>query len=220
MSSIKDRYSFVIFDWDGTLMDSTGRIVSAMRASAEIVGLQVPDESAVKGIIGLSMQAVMDNLFNDVDQSLHSHFLEVYRHQYVEADKTPSPLFESAFSQLEWLRNLNIPIAVATGKARMGLNRVMQEVALSDYFDFTICADEALSKPDPEMVFQLMRKAKKRADETLVIGDSIHDINMANNAKVDAIAVTSGASDYKQLKDSNPIAILEHVGQLKHWAEE
>jgi len=214
---IHNPYSFVIFDWDGTLMDSTGRIVSAMQNSAHNVGLPVPTEKQVKSIIGLSMQAVTDTLFPNADEHNRSRLLEEYRFQYIEGDNTPTPLFEGVMEQLEWLKQQEVTIAVATGKARAGLDRVLKEVGLIDFFDHSICADEAAGKPHPEMVNRLMEKFGKQHDETIVVGDSIHDLHMAQNARVDAIAVTSGANQQHELTPFEPIAILDNVNQIRDW---
>lgn len=219
MTKLKNKYSFVIFDWDGTLMDSTARIVSAMQASAKIAELPIPSEKSVRNIIGLSMDAVMDQIFPDANLSLREKLFGIYRKQYVEDDPTPSPLFSGSLSLLNWLKEKQIPIAVATGKARVGLQRVLDEVALTDFFDFTICADEAQSKPHPEMVSYLLNKANKNADETLLLGDSIHDLKMANNAGIDSVGVTSGANSFDELKQHQPITILERVCYARDWFE-
>ncbi|TQV87380.1 HAD family hydrolase [Aliikangiella coralliicola] len=220
MSVLRNRYSFIIFDWDGTLMDSTGRIVSSMQSTAKIADLPIPSEESVKSIIGLSMDAVMDTMFPSANGSLREKLFEIYRHQYVEGDDTPSPLFQGSLPLLNWLKQINIPIAVATGKARHGLTRVLNEVNLIDFFDHTICADEAESKPHPEMVERLVVDANKSKQETLVIGDSIHDMKMANNAGVDAVAVTSGANQSEQLSEHNPVSILPRVCDLRQWLEQ
>lgn len=214
---IHNPYSFVIFDWDGTLMDSTGRIVSAMQTSAANVELPIPSEKQVKSIIGLSMQACMDTLFPDASDDSRQRLLEEYRFQYIEGDNTPTPLFEGVSDQLEWLKSHDIKIAVATGKARAGLNRVLTEVGLLEFFDFTICADEAEGKPHPQMVLNLMQRAEMTHQQTLVVGDSVHDINMANNAKVAALAVTSGANQHHELEPLNPKEIFQKVTEIKQW---
>ena len=216
---LHNPYSFVIFDWDGTLMDSTGRIVSAMQRSAKNVDLPVPTQSEVKSIIGLSMQAVMDKLFPLADEEGKNALLEEYRFQYIEGDQTPTPLFEGVLEQLEWLKNNDVLIAVATGKARAGLDRVMKEVSLLNYFDFSICADEAQGKPNPEMVLRLLEQTGKKPHEAIVVGDSIHDINMANNAKVDAVAVTSGANEHHELSPLEPVVILDRVTHIRDWLQ-
>ncbi|MET1255580.1 HAD-IA family hydrolase [Aliikangiella maris] len=220
MSILKNKYSFVIFDWDGTLMDSTGRIISAMQATARNLEIPVPDVESVRGIIGLSMTEVIPKLFPTLTSSRTDELLSEYRYQYVESDQTPSPLFDGVKEHLDWLKQQDVKIAIATGKARAGLDRVLHEVDLHSYFDFTICADESESKPNPKMVFELLESANKSATESLLIGDSVHDISMANNANVDSVAVTSGASDFHQLDVLAPKAILENVIAIEKWFAE
>ncbi len=152
MNQFNKHYKHIIFDWDGTLMDSTGRIVSAMQSTAENLSLAVPSIDAVKSIIGLSMDEVLDRLFPHNKGSIRDEILDEYRYQYVVGDNTPSPLFAGSLSLLNWLREQGITISVATGKARHGLHRVLSEVDMVEFFDFTICADEASSKPSPHMV--------------------------------------------------------------------
>lgn len=214
---LHNPYSFVIFDWDGTLMDSTGRIVSAMQTSAANVELPIPSTKAVKGIIGLSMQACMDKLFPEAGEEQRAALLEEYRFQYVEGDDTPTPLFEGVMDSLEWLKGNDIKIAVATGKSRAGLDRVMKEINLLNYFDLSICADEAEGKPHPEMVHRLLDKAGHKKEQAIVIGDSIHDLHMAQNAGVDSIGVTSGANEHEELTPYSPLAVFENVIHIQGW---
>ncbi|MDH5630464.1 MAG: HAD-IA family hydrolase [Gammaproteobacteria bacterium] len=217
MSIIKNKYSFVIFDWDGTLMDSTGRIVSAMQTSAGIAGLPIPSEKAIRNIIGLSMDEAMDAIFPDACEDLRQQLFGIYRKQYVEDDPTPSPLFEGSLNLLDWLKSIGVEVAVATGKARHGLQRVLGTVGMENYFKHSICADEAHSKPHPQMVELLLERTGKPAEETLLIGDSIHDLKMASNAGVDSIGVTSGANSYQELEEHQPVTILERVCHLQEW---
>jgi len=219
MTILKNRYAHVIFDWDGTLMDSTARIVSAMQATARNLKIKVPSEASVKSIIGLSMDAVLDNVFPEACTKTRSKILEEYRFQYIEGDKTPTPLFDGTMALLNWLRGEGIFISVATGKARHGLDRVMTEVGLESFFDLTICADEASSKPSPHMVEILLEKSGTLKEETVVVGDSTHDLKMARNAGVESIAVTSGADEHESLMPHQPIVILDRVCSLKNWLE-
>jgi len=198
-------------------MDSTGRIVSAMQATARTANLPEPSEKAVKSIIGLSLDSVMDEMFPSATQSQREELFEIYRYQYVEGDKTPSPLFDGTMPLLNWLKSIDIPIAIATGKARHGLDRVLNEVGLIDFFDFSICADEAESKPHPQMVEDLLARANKSTHETLMLGDSVHDLKMANNAGVQSVGVTSGANTHAELDVHDPVIILERICYLQDW---
>ncbi len=209
------NYHLVIFDWDGTLMDSTSRIVSSMQQTARFLEVNVPSNEHVKSTIGLSMDAVISELFPDVTRPLKSKIRDTYREQYVNKDQTPSPLFSGAMDLLNWLQENHIKIAIATGKARHGLTRALTSVGLENYFRHSICADEAVSKPHPEMVHRLLTETGSEAERALVIGDSVHDINMAHNAKVDAVGVTTGACDHQALKKLKPLAVIDNLTRLK-----
>ena len=209
-----DNYSLFIFDWDGTLMDSTGKIVACMQETARVIGMPIPEENEVKGIIGLSMEKVIEDLFPTAPEDYRETIRDTYRSQYLEINKTPSPLFDGVIDLLELLKSRGKTVTVATGKARVGLSRVLKSVQMEDFFEHSICADEAQSKPAPEMVYELMKRTQFKPEETIVIGDSIHDIKMANNAAVDSIAVTSGANSYKELEIHKPERIFSMVTEL------
>lgn len=212
---MRKNYHFVIFDWDGTLMDSTARIVSSMQQTARLVESEVPTIDHIKSTIGLSMDAVISELFPAARETLKTSIRDTYREQYINKDQTPSPLFAGAMDLLSWLESKSIMTAVATGKARHGLSRALTSVGLENHFKHSICADEATSKPHPEMVHRLLSETNSEPSKTLVIGDSIHDINMAHNAEVDSVGVTTGASCFKSLSDLRPVAVIDELSQLK-----
>lgn len=214
-SKTNRSYTFAIFDWDGTLMDSTARIISCMQETARIADLPIPTVAAIKSIIGLSMDTVIDKMFPGAETHRRKFLTDTYREQYVELDSTPSPLFNGSLGLLNWLRERDILMAVATGKARAGLNRALESVELLNYFEFSVCADEAMSKPHPEMILRLLEQTGKTIDETIVIGDSVHDLGMASNAGVDSIGVTSGANSFDELSVHQPIEIYEQVDQIR-----
>ena len=216
---MKKQYSLVIFDWDGTLMDSTARIISCMQQTARIADLPIPTTKAVKGIIGLSMDAVLDKIFPGSEKIHRKELTDIFRQQYVELDTTPSPLFDGSLSLLNWLKEKEYIIAVATGKARVGLNRALSSVNMLDFFQHSICADEAISKPHPEMVNRLLADTATPAEQAIVIGDSVHDLKMAKNAGVDAIGVTSGASTFDELLVHSPVKIFEEVHHAREVFE-
>jgi phosphoglycolate phosphatase len=217
MKLLKNKYSFVIFDWDGTLMDSTGRIVSSMQEAARIHQIDVPSDEKIKSSIGLSMQGVMDHVFPNMPAEMEPDFFKTYRDQYVEHNTTPAPFFPGSMELLHWLRAEKILIGVATGKARHGLKRAIDMTNSEGLFDFSICADEAKSKPHPEMIERLLDESQVKPEQALLLGDSIHDLKMAQNANIDSIAVTSGAGHYNELQQHNPVTILESVCHLKSW---
>lgn len=186
-----------------------------MQKTARIANLPIPSETDVKSIIGLSMDAVLDKMFPSSKKSQRIELTDIYRQHYIELDTTPSPLFEGSLRLLNWLKEQDILLAVATGKARIGLDRALHLVDMLDFFEYSICADEAESKPHPEMVHQLLHRTGKSAIETIVVGDSVHDMGMANRAGVDAIGVTSGANTFDELSIHSPIKIYHQVEHIR-----
>lgn len=213
-------YQLIIFDWDGTLMDSIGRIVSSMQATAATLQLPVPLAEAVRDIIGLSLEPAIGRLFGELSAADYERFLQVYRDQYVELDTTPTPLFAGVRSMLNELSLRGYQLAVATGKARRGLDRVLSESELQDAFRVTRCADESRSKPDPHMLHEIMAYTGIPAAATLMIGDSVHDLKMAQAAGVDALGVDFGAHSAEQLLPYQPQHILSDWAQLVTYLEE
>ncbi|NRA59368.1 MAG: HAD-IIIA family hydrolase [Psychrobium sp.] len=201
-------YQLAIFDWDGTIMDSVGRIVSCMRGAAKRAGLAIPSEQAVKDIIGLSLQPAFEQLFPGISESDSEAMREFYRQEYVANDGTPTPVFEDIEHVLQTLSKQGIKLAVATGKARAGLERVFAASGLKHYFEDSIAADEASSKPDADMINILVKRFNIDKTKVVMIGDSQLDLTMANNAGVDAIGVSYGAHSVEVLSAKNPLAVV------------
>lgn len=214
---IAKQTRLIVFDWDGTLMDSTGRIVSAMQTTATNLKLPIPSVDDVRGIIGLSLDECYRRLFPEVDD--HDWITEEYRYQYVEGDQTPSPLFEGTEDTLEHLKSRGYLLAVATGKARHGLDRVLNESGLREIFDVTIASDEAQSKPHPEMLHKLMAHTKTQPEQSIMVGDTTFDLEMAQRAGMGGIGVTFGAHTIEMLKTCAPQAIIDDIRHLKDFSE-
>lgn len=205
----------VIFDWDGTLMDSVPRIVASMRAAAREAGLGDPGEAATRGIIGLELDLAFRTLFPGVQEPARLALHTAYRVHFVDLDPTPMPLFPGARALLEGLRADGVLLAVATGKARRGLTRVWGELA--PFFQASRCADECPSKPDPAMVQALLAELGVAAADAVVVGDTDFDLQMAHRAGVAAIACAYGAQPLAQLLPWRPEAVvhaLEELGPL------
>lgn len=202
----------IVFDWDGTLMDSTGRIVSAMQTTARKLKIPVPTDDAVRSIIGLSLENCYLQLFPDVTD--HEWITEEYRYQYVEGDKTPSPVFEGVEDVLSQLKEQGHYLTVATGKARHGLDRVLDESKLRHFFDATIASDEAQSKPHPEMLEILLKRFGLKASEGVMVGDTTHDLKMAQDAGMHRVGVSYGAHSIEKLQLHTPLAIIDDIRQL------
>lgn len=198
-------------------MDSVGRIVSSMQRTAAILELKQPSEAAVRDIIGISLEPAIAKLFGRLSDADMAAFIEVYRQQYVHDDITPSPLFPGARLMLEDLRARGYTLAVATGKARHGLERVWQEADIRHLFHASRCADETASKPNPQMLRELLNETGYGVEHAIMIGDSTHDMQMAQNAGMARIAVKFGAHSADQLAPHQPLAILDELSALPQY---
>lgn len=207
----------VIFDWDGTLMDSTAKICNAMQATAKVMNLPVPTRAAVEQLIGLSLSGAFENLFGNLKFQEQEALTEAYRHQYLVVDSTPTPLFQEARAALEYLKESGYTLGVATGKNRKGLDRVLAETELGHFFAATRCADEAQSKPHPEMVLSLADELKVEPSRALVVGDTSFDMEMAHRGGMQRIGVSFGAHAVEQLHPFEPITVLDCLSELRRY---
>lgn len=208
------RFELVIFDWDGTLMDSVGRIVSSMQSAAIQIGRAVPEADAVRNIVGLSLQEALPRLFGPLDELGYQQLLQAYRQQYVHDDPTPTPLFAGVASTLHQLTERGHLLAVATGKARAGLDRVLAQTGFSQLFHASRGADEARSKPDPMMLEQLLAQLNVPLEQAVMVGDSSYDMEMAANLGMARIGVDWGVHDVSTLKQFAPLAVISHMDEL------
>jgi len=208
-------YKLVIFDWDGTLMDSIDHIVSSMQAAANVIGLVKPSNDEVKQIIGLSLPVALKTLFVDITDVQVAQMLAQYKSEYLTGDQTPTPLFDNARELLIQLQIQGKLLAVATGKGRTGLNRVLAASETAQYFDTTRCAGEMPSKPDPTMLNSILAELDVEPHEAIMIGDTSHDLSMAQNAGVPSIGVTFGVHSKDVLNQYNPIAVVDSIAELQ-----
>lgn len=206
-------YQLMIFDWDGTLMDSVDRIVSCMRSAGRDCGLAEPSRDAVKRIIGLSLVTAMPILFPAQSAATYQHVRELYSRYYKFDDPTPTPLFPGIETMLRQLAGYK-SLAVATGKSRAGLERVLQVTQLGDVFVARRGADDAASKPDPLMLTQIVQELGIPVSNTVMIGDSVHDLAMAAALGMDRIGVSWGVDSKETLARYEPILIADSVIQL------
>lgn len=208
------RYSLVIFDWDGTLMDSTGRIVNCLAAAAADVGLPPLPPERLCSIIGLGLYEAIRELYPDAAEALVLAMRDRYAVHFVAAEETPSALFEGVLETLTALRAHGISMAVATGKSRRGLERVWGATGLGHWFASSRCADETRSKPHPDMIQELMAELGHEPARTLMVGDTSFDLEMAQRAGVDRVGVTYGAHPPEQLALYQPLALLDRIDGL------
>lgn len=209
----------IVFDWDGTLMDSVVQIVDAMHAAMRDLELEVLTEDQIKNIIGLGLREAIDALYPGQDDVFLEQFIERYRH-YWFALSTQSELFAGAEQTLKLLQEQGLMLAIATGKGRQGLDKVLADTALGDYFQITRCADETTSKPHPQMLHEIMSKLDVKPEQTIMIGDSEYDMEMAHNAGVESIAATYGVHEWERLSPFNPLYRLDELIELGDWVAE
>ncbi|WP_339842766.1 HAD-IA family hydrolase [uncultured Halopseudomonas sp.] len=195
----------LIFDWDGTLCDSISRIVESMVGAAKRTGLDVPSERAVRDIIGLGLPEAIAILFPGLDEPwLAEKLRQEYSEHYIALEQQPAQLFPGVIEALDNFRSAGFKMAVATGKSRRGLDRVLSAHGLTGFFDMTRCADETLSKPHPRMLEEILNRLETPASCALMLGDSEFDIRMAHGARVRAVAASYGAQSREHLLQSRP----------------
>lgn len=211
---MKNNYDLLIFDWDGTLIDSIGWIVSCLQHAAMQNGLEVPTAQAARDVIGLSIQGAMQELFPGSDAQIQKRLIDSYREQYFSRRSGPEDLFDGVIDMLRQLKSRGYRLAVATGKNRNGLNLALQHTCTESLFDATRCADETASKPEPLMVHEIMRQLGILKERTLMIGDSVHDLQMAVNAQIASVAVACGAHSREVLQQYQPLQCLDQTKEL------
>jgi phosphoglycolate phosphatase len=212
-------FKLIVFDWDGTLMDSEARIVSCLSAAA--TDLNLPDQGAdrYRNIIGLGLAEALSNLFPDVAPDVLQGLNERYRYHFLSADATPSALFEGAEAVVRGLAEKGYMLAVATGKGRRGLDKVLVETGLESCFHATRCADETFSKPHPEMLLQIMDVLGVEPCETLMVGDTEYDMLLAKNAGAPALAVSYGVHELQRLLQHDPLGYIDDIVEFSSWIE-
>jgi phosphoglycolate phosphatase len=211
-----ERFDLLVFDWDGTLTDSTDLIVAAMHAACCDLGLPVPPAENVKHIIGLGFKEALAHLLPALDSDDYPMVVERYRHHFLSR-VAPIPVFPGVNETLQSLHEAGFMLAVATGKSRKGLNRDFKETGLGRYFQASRCADECFSKPHPAMLLELIEELNAPAARTLMIGDTTHDLQMAKNAGVASLAVSYGAHPKENLIELSPLTCLGDIRELPQW---
>ncbi|ATP51403.1 MULTISPECIES: HAD family hydrolase [unclassified Pseudomonas] len=214
---MKKPYELLIFDWDGTLADSIGRIVEAMNAAAERAGEAPSHEEAVKGIIGLALGEAIHTLYPHLTPAALERFRQHYADIYMALDQQPSPLFEGVVESLDAFRAEGYRLAVATGKARRGLDRVLKANGWEQFFDITRAADETRGKPHPLMLEEILGHCGVEPGRALMVGDSAFDLQMASNAGMHSVAVGYGAMSLQALAEFGPQLCIDHFSQLREW---
>lgn len=209
------RIELVVFDWDGTLMDSTARIVEAVHAAIEASGLPPRPEAEIRAIIGLGMGEAIAALYPDEPVANHSRLAATYRDAFVRAvAHRPADLFPGVEGVLATLEAEHRMLAVATGKSRSGLQRDLERSGIGGRFVASRTVDESPSKPDPHMLHEIMALCGVGPDATLVVGDTLFDLEMAARAGAPAFGVAWGAHAPERLWQAEPLTVLERIEHL------
>jgi len=212
-------FKLLIFDWDGTLVDSISTIVQAMKDSMLDLGVEIPPEDQIRNIIGLGMREAILELYPKQGQK--TEFCEAlrdrYRYHYMEKNSTTPPFFPGALDMLKSLHGAGKQLAVATGKSRRGLDDALEKTGIGYLFCAIRCADEIFSKPNPLMLLDLLHTTGIELSDALMIGDSEHDVAMAKNAGMASVAVTYGAQSRAVLNRYHPLHCFDTVANLEHW---
>ena len=210
------QFDLLIFDWDGTLMDSAGVIVDSIQRACADLAIPIPEVRAARQIIGLGLIQALKTLLPDLAEEDYPRLVERYRYHYLGRDHD-IPLFDGVESGIRNLNASGFQLAVATGKNRAGLQRAFASSGLGDAFLTTRTADQTHSKPHPAMVLEIIEELGADPARTLVIGDTGHDLLMASNAGVASLGVTYGAHEPEDLLPHSPLALIDSFHEVHAW---
>lgn len=210
-------FRLLVFDWDGTLADSLNHIVSSMQQASRTLRLEARSAGEIRNIIGLGLNEAMARLYPELSEGVVMEMVERYREFYLGAPVQPALLYPDAEQTLGRLQAQGYLLAVATGKSRRGLQRALRETGLAHLFHASCCADEAFSKPHPQMLERIMERLGVMPPETLMVGDTEYDLQMARSAGACAAAVAYGAHEPQRLLAHEPLCCLDSLKELPEW---
>jgi phosphoglycolate phosphatase len=211
-----ERFDVVVFDWDGTLFDSTATISQSIRAAAADLGLADPGPERASRVIGLGLHHALSLAVPDLPADRAAEFSARYRFHFLHREEHLQ-LFDCARELVAALRARGRRVAIATGKTRAGLDRALERLQWASQFDATRCADESEGKPSPRMLLELADQLQAPSNRMLMVGDTTHDLEMALAAGVAAVAVTHGAHPAAELRRFRPLAVLDSLPEVSRW---
>jgi phosphoglycolate phosphatase len=214
---MKKAFELLVFDWDGTLMDSEKKIRRCFQAAAEDALAAYPGDDAVRNVIGLGLGEAIDSLFDGESPDTRLLIGERYREHFLHLDQTEMPLFPGVVDGLERLRSQGYTLAIATGKARRGLDRVLGQTSVGHLFSVSRCADETRSKPHPRMLMEILDHTGVDPGRALMVGDSVYDMQMAARAGMAAIAVSYGVQPCERLLAEGPLFCASSFDDVRTW---
>ncbi|TQV73480.1 HAD-IA family hydrolase [Exilibacterium tricleocarpae] len=208
-----------IFDWDGTISDSTGRIIDCVQRAAADSGLEPLADDAIKDIIGLGLKEALERLYPGAGEERRQLLTSSYARHFVAADQTPSPFYPGVRATLEQLLRDGHQLAVATGKSRRGLDRILANTQLQDFFHGSRCADETASKPHPQMLCELLDEFDVDPAAAVMVGDTEYDMEMARQLDMPRIAVSYGAHHIDRLRGYDPVLCVDYFEEILAWVD-
>lgn len=211
------KIRLLIFDWDGTLMDSVAKIANCFAAAAKDLNLDGLTHQAICDVVGLGLKEAFCQLYPESKEQTISQLVDRYRQHYQKLDNTQMGFYPGVDKGVKQLSDMGYDLAVATGKARRGLQLAFQSCNFASLFVTTRCADETNSKPHPQMLFEILNETQTAPAEALMIGDSTHDLQMASNAGVPSLAVSYGVQKELKLQLHSPLACLDSFHEVLHW---
>jgi phosphoglycolate phosphatase len=217
MSLGTSSYNLLVFDWDGTLMDSIASIVACTRATLDDLDLPSLPDQRIRDTIGLGLRETMEILCPGGGEEMFGRVLECYRKHWLATWRDLPVLFEGVREMLEALAEDGYLLAVATGKSRRGLDHVLAETGLDQVFHATRTVDEAFSKPHPKMLLDILDELGVAPRSAVMIGDTTYDLEMARSAGTASIGVCTGSHGREELQRFGPLACLEGVVELREW---
>lgn len=212
------RFDLIVFDWDGTLFDSTALIVRCIQAAVRDVGGQPPTDRAASYVIGLGLAQALAHAAPDVPAERHAELGARYRHHYAQHQDDIS-LFDGVLPMLAELRARQHLLAVATGKSRRGLDQALQSVALQGVFNASRTADQTAGKPDPLMLHELFAELGVPPNRALMVGDTTHDLQMARRAGCASLGVSYGAHEPQAFEAWQPLYVAHSVADMGNWLQ-
>jgi phosphoglycolate phosphatase len=209
------KYPLIVFDWDGTIIDSPAAIVECIREASREMGLRVPEPEKASHVIGLGLRDSLQLAVPDLPAERYQEFVALYRKHFLQREDSMRlfPGMKEIFIEMKKSRVL----AIATGKSRRGLDRALEYTGIGGFFAASRCADETQPKPHPAMLHELMEEFSMENTQVLMIGDTTHDLEMARAASVDAVAVSYGAHPEQALRKASPLECFSTVNSLSKW---
>ncbi len=205
-----------IFDWDGTLSDSLVSIVSSFQVVSKALDLPIKTDKEVRSIIGLGLNEGIEILYPGNGSEMLEKIRKYYAEHYRQNNQREETLYPGSYNLLKQLSDNGHSLAVATGKSRKGLDRAMRLSNTTDFFLYTRTADEAPSKPNPQMLHDILDFTGVDKEQAVMIGDTTFDLEMACHAGIKSVGTSYGAHHVDALLEHNPIGIIDSIEALLH----